>query len=106
MAEFTTIQFIKRSKFVIEVDELHDAIENCADFIRNGDVNGVAEAFDNSLFKRYVLENREYQVELWKALAEDEVSHAMFEVFGELIADDIRASIPIRMEDDEEEDDE
>ncbi len=98
----------KRTKFVDEVDELNEIIESCGCMISNGDVGGVSDALDNSLFRRYVCENEDYQVELWKRAAEEVLSSEMLHLLEGVIGAEIRKTIEVlvedRKDDDEDED--
>ncbi len=97
----------KRTKFVIEVDEIQEHIENCPDLISNGDVGGVCEAFNNSIFKKYVKENKEFQLDLWKRAAENgELPYEMGELLWRYIDDDIQATVKVHFEGEESEDEE
>ncbi len=96
-------QDTKRTKFVCEVDDLSNLIEEFGCLISNGDVGGVADALDNSLFERYLKENKEYQVDVWTRGKESDMFYEMLALLEKVICKDVRDSVRVRMEGEEEE---
>ena len=73
----------KRSKFVDEVDELATLIEACGCWMINGDFEAVDDAFKNSLFLRYVQENKAFRDELrLRASENSDTARLFYSYFG------------------------
>ena len=92
--------------FVDEVESLSQMIEEFSDLVRNGDVQAVAEALNNSLFKRYLKLKPELQEESWRAAEGCNHPYEMFELLEDVIDLKIRQQYPVNFDGGDEEEDE
>jgi phage tail tube protein FII len=62
------IRITNNHSFVSEVDDLVDYINDCCDWVKNNDIEMLRNALNNSLFKRYLKSNLDFQIDLFAAI--------------------------------------
>jgi hypothetical protein len=94
--------------YMSEVNEFLELKEACKYYITNGDVGMLIDALFNSMLRRYVKANKDYQLELWKLATAEIMSEQMWDYLCNVIDEDVRSKARACVDDGnegEEEDD-